>query len=53
MYMDIKISASILNADVNRLEQEIASVSDSVDWIHVDVMDNHFVTNLSFGTNVL
>ena len=53
MYMDIKISASILNADVNRLEQEIASVSDSVDWIHVDVMDNHFVPNLSFGTNVL
>jgi len=51
--MDIKISASILNADVNRLEQEVASVSDSVDWIHVDVMDNHFVPNLSFGTNVL
>jgi len=51
--MDIKIAASILNADANNLEKEISSVSDSADWIHVDVMDNHFVPNLSFGINVL
>ena len=51
--MDIKIAASILNADANNLEKEISSVSSSADWIHVDVMDNHFVPNLSFGINVL
>ena len=51
--MDIKIAASILNADANNLEKEISSVSASADWIHVDVMDNHFVPNLSFGINVL
>lgn len=51
--MDIKIAASILNADANNLEKEIASVSDSADWVHFDVMDNHFVPNLSFGISVL
>jgi len=51
--MDIKIAASILNADANNLEKEISAVSASADWIHVDVMDNHFVPNLSFGINVL
>jgi len=47
--MDIKIAASILNADANNLEKEISSVSASADWIHVDVMDNHFVPNLTMG----
>lgn len=51
--MDVKIAASVLNADINNLESEIIKVSKSADWIHVDVMDNHFVPNLSFGTNVL
>ena len=51
--MEVKIAASILNADANKLEEEIKSVSASADWIHVDIMDNHFVPNLSFGLNVL
>ena len=51
--MEVKIAASILNADANKLEEEIKSVSISADWIHVDIMDNHFVPNLSFGLNVL
>ena len=51
--MDIKIAASILNADPINLEQELINVKDSIDWIHFDVMDNHFVPNLSFGKNLL
>lgn len=51
--MSVKIAASILNADANQLEEEIKSVSESADWIHVDIMDNHFVPNLSFGISVL
>jgi len=51
--MSVKIAASILNADANQLEEEIKSVSESADWIHVDIMDNHFVPNLSFGVSVL
>ena len=51
--MDIKIAASILNADPINLENEIQNVQDSIDWIHFDVMDNHFVPNLSFGKSIL
>ncbi|MFM8212610.1 MAG: ribulose-phosphate 3-epimerase [Actinomycetes bacterium] len=51
--MDIKIAASILNADPINLEKEILDVKDSIDWIHFDVMDNHFVPNLSFGKSLL
>lgn len=51
--MDIKIAASILNADPINLENEILNVQDSIDWIHFDVMDNHFVPNLSFGKSIL
>ncbi|GAB3194922.1 ribulose-phosphate 3-epimerase [Nocardioides hungaricus] len=44
----IQITPSILNADFARLGDEIARIG-SADWIHVDVMDNHFVPNLTFG----
>lgn len=45
------IAPSILAADFTRLGEEIAAVPDA-DWIHVDIMDGHFVPNLSFGPDI-
>jgi ribulose-phosphate 3-epimerase len=44
----IQITPSILNADFAKLGEEVARIG-SADWVHVDVMDNHFVPNLTFG----
>lgn len=50
--MNIRIAPSILSADFANLEAELSTISDS-DLIHVDVMDGHFVPNLTIGLPVV
>ena len=45
------IAPSILAADFTRLGEEVKSVANA-EWIHVDIMDGHFVPNLSFGPDI-
>ncbi|NQU36437.1 MAG: ribulose-phosphate 3-epimerase [Actinobacteria bacterium] len=51
--MDVQISPSILSSDFSYLAQECAAVSPAADWLHVDVMDNHFVPNLTLGLPIV
>jgi ribulose-phosphate 3-epimerase len=48
-----QISPSILSADFARLSDELARIEGAADWAHVDVMDNHFVPNLTLGLPVV
>jgi ribulose-phosphate 3-epimerase len=48
-----RLAPSVLNADLARLADQVRAIQGSADWVHLDIMDGHFVPNLTMGPPVV
>jgi ribulose-phosphate 3-epimerase len=49
----MRLAPSVLNADLARLADQVAAIDGIADWVHLDIMDGHFVPNLTMGPPVV